>query len=53
MQVALDSGVNVSSGIGVESVDVGGTAVLLADGQRISAEVVIGADGLHVGDASF
>lgn len=53
MQVALDSGVNVSSGVGVESVDIGGTAVLLADGERVSAELVIGADGLHVGDASF
>ena len=53
MQVALDSGVKVSSGLRVESVDVGKTAVLLAGGEGVSAELIIGADGLHVGGAPF
>ena len=50
MQAALDSGVKVISGVKVESVDVAGTAIVLADGEKISADTIIAADGLHVGD---
>ena len=50
LQVALDVGVKVHSGVKIESVDVAGTAVLLADGEKISVDLIIGADGLHVGD---
>ena len=49
MQAALDSGVKVISGVKVESVDVAGTAIVLADGEKISADTIIAADGLHVG----
>ena len=48
MQAALDSGVKVISGVKVESVDVAGTAIVLADGEKISADIIIAADGLHV-----
>ena len=50
MQVAHDSGVKVISGVKVESVDVAQTAIVLADGEKISADIIIAADGLHVGD---
>ena len=50
MQVALDSGVKVLAGVKVESVDVAETAIVVADGERISADIIIAADGLHVGD---
>lgn len=48
MQVALDSGVKVNSGVKVESVDVAKTEISLADGATISADLIIAADGLHV-----
>ena len=50
MQAALDSGVKVFSGVKVESVDVAETAIVLADGEKISADIIIAADGLHVRD---
>ena len=50
MQAALDGGVKVFSGVKVESVDVTETAIMLADGEKISADMIIAADGLHVGD---
>ena len=50
MQVALDSGVKVKSGVKVESADIAETAILLADGERVSADLIIAADGLHVSD---
>ena len=50
MQVALDTGVEVKSGLKVESADVANTAILLADGATISADLIIAADGLHVSD---
>ena len=49
MQVALDGGVRVNSGVKVESVDVAKTQISLADGATISADLLIAADGLHVG----
>ena len=49
MQVALDSGVKVNSGVKVESVNVAKTQILLADEAAISADLIIAADGLHVG----
>ena len=50
MQAALDGGVKVLSGVKVESVDVAETAIVLADGEKISADIIVAADGLHVGD---
>ena len=50
MQAALDSGVKVISGVKVESVNAAATAVMLAGGEKISADTIIAADGLHVGD---
>ena len=52
MQVALDSGVKVKSGVKVESADIAETAIMLADGERVSADLIIAADGLHVSDTS-
>lgn len=52
MQAALDSGVKVNSGLKVESADVANTTILLANGSKISADLIIAADGLHVGDIS-
>ena len=52
MQAALDSGVKVESGLKVESADTANTAVLLANGTKVSADLIIAADGLHVGDIS-
>lgn len=34
----------------VESVDVAETAITLADRGKISADIIVAADGLHVGD---
>ena len=51
MQATLDSGGKVLSGVKVESVDVAETAIVLADGEKISADMIIAADGLHVGDS--
>ena len=48
MQVALDSGVEVKSGLKVASANVAKTAITLADGETISADLIIAADGLHV-----
>ena len=48
MQVALESGVKVNSGVKVQSVDVAKTEISLADGATISADLIIAADGLHV-----
>ena len=53
MQAALDSNVRVNTGVKVDSVDTAETAILLANGDRISADIIIAADGLHVGDTSF
>ena len=50
MQVALDSGVKVNSGVKVESVDVAKTKISLADGATISADLIVAADGLHIGE---
>lgn len=52
MQAALDSGVKVNSGLKVESADIVNTAILLANGTSVSADLIIAADGLHVGDIS-
>ena len=49
MQAAVESGVKVYSSAKVESVDVAGTEIVLADGNIIPADLIIGADGLHVG----
>ena len=50
MQVALDSGVKVNEGVKVEAVDVAKTQISLADGDTIAADLIIAADGLHVGE---
>ena len=50
MQAALESGVKVISGVKVESVDVAETAIVLADEEKISADIIIAGDGLHVCD---
>ena len=50
MQVALDSGVKVNSGVKVQSVNVAKTELSLADGETISADLIIAADGLHVSE---
>lgn len=50
MQAAIDSGVKVYSGMKVESADVANTTILLADGETVSADLIIAADGLHVSD---
>ena len=52
MQAALDGGVKVISGTKVESVDTAETAILLTDGEKIPADMIIAADGLHVGHIS-
>lgn len=52
MQVALDSGVKVVCGLKVESVSTEDTTILLADGATASADLIIAADGLHVGNTS-
>lgn len=49
MQVAVNSGAKVISGVKVESVDVAQTAIVLAAGEKISTDIIIAADGLHVG----
>lgn len=49
MQTALDSNVGVKTGVKVDSVDTAGTAILLSNGETIAADLVIAADGLHVG----
>lgn len=51
MQVTLESGIIGKSGLKVESMDVTKTAILLADGEAISTDVINAADSLHVGDA--
>ena len=50
MQAALESGVKVISGVKVEAVDVAETAIVLADEEKISVDVIVAADGLHVCD---
>lgn len=52
MQTALDSDVKVNSGLKVESADIANTALLLANGTKVFADLIIAADGLHVGDVS-
>ena len=49
MQAALAGGVKVNPDVKVESVDVAKTAIILASGETISADLIIAADGLHVG----
>ena len=49
MQGAHEAGVRVISGLKVTAVDVEKTAIVLEDGARISADLIIGADGVHVG----
>ena len=51
MQVTLESGIIGKSGLKVESMDVTKTAILLADGEAISTDVINAADSLHVSDA--
>ena len=53
MEVALDGGVKIKSGVKVESVDVAETAILLANGERVLADLIIAADGLHVCNTSL
>lgn len=53
MQVAVDSGVKVVSGLKVESANTENTTILLADEAKDSADLIIAADGLHVGDTAF
>lgn len=53
MKTALDSNVGVKTGVKVDSVDTAGTAILLANGETISADIIIAADGLHVGKQFF
>ena len=48
MQVALESGVKVETGLKVVSVDVEKTAIKLESGNSVSADIIIGADGVHV-----
>lgn len=43
-----EAGVRVMSGVKVTAVDVEKTAIVLEDGARISADLIIGADGVHV-----
>ena len=52
MQAALTSGVKVNAGLKVESADIANTAILLANGTKVSADLIIAADGLHVSDTS-
>ncbi|KAF6220769.1 hypothetical protein HO133_002449 [Letharia lupina] len=47
MQVTLESGIIGKSGLKVESMDVTKTAILLADGEAISTDVINAADSLH------
>lgn len=47
MQVAVDSGVKVVSGLKVESANTENTTILLADEAKDSADLIIAADGLH------
>ena len=49
MQAALAGGVKVNSDVNVESVDVAKTTVILTSGETILADLIIAADGLHVG----
>lgn len=53
MQTAVDSSVEVRTGVKVNSVDTAGTAIVLADGETISADIIIAADGLHVSGQPF
>ena len=46
MQGAHEAGVRVMSGVKVTAVDVEKTAIVLEDGARISADLII---GVHVG----
>ena len=49
MQAALAGGVKVNTDVKVESVDVSETVIILASGETIFADLIIAADGLHVG----
>ena len=48
MQGAHEAGVRVISGVKVTAVDVEKIAIVLKDGARISTDLIIGADGVHV-----
>ena len=53
MQAALAGGVKVISEVRVQSVDIAKTTIILASGEMISADLIIAADGLHVGHDSL
>ena len=49
MKAALEGGVHLKSGVKVTSVDTAKTAIVLENGDIVSADVIIAADGVHVG----
>ena len=49
MKAALEGGVHLRSGVKVKSVDTAKTAIVLENGDIVSADVIIAADGVHVG----
>lgn len=50
LDTAKDSGVALKSGVKVNSVDVAQTKLELDNGESVSADVIIAADGVHVCD---
>lgn len=47
METALSSGVEIKTGVKVTSVDVENTSLTLDSGETVSADLIIGADGVH------
>ncbi|KAF6225109.1 hypothetical protein HO133_010305 [Letharia lupina] len=47
MDAALSSGVQIETGVKVTSVDVDNTSLTLDSGATVSADLIIGADGVH------
>ena len=47
IDAAVESGVELRTGVKVTSVDVWETTLTLADGETVSADLIIAADGLH------
>lgn len=48
MKVALENGVHLKSGVKVKSVNIEKAAIVLENGEMVTADLIIAADGVHV-----